>query len=61
MENKELQELEEFTLEDIIKEFSDHPETIESAEETPEVVEEAAEEVSEEPVAEEPVAEEPVV
>ena len=25
MEDKELQELEEFTLEDIIKEFSDHP------------------------------------
>ena len=25
MENKELQELEEFSLEDIIREFSDHP------------------------------------
>ena len=25
MEDKELQELEEFTLEDIIREFSDHP------------------------------------
>ena len=53
MENKELQELEEFTLEDIIKEFSDHPETIEAAEEIPEVAEEVAEEVSEETVAEE--------
>ena len=41
MEDKELQELEEFTLEDIIKEFSDHP--IETLKE-----EEQAEEQSEE-------------
>ena len=58
MENKELQELEEFTLEDIIKEFSDHPETIEPAEEIPEAAEEAVETVSEETVTEE-ITEEP--
>lgn len=71
MEEKELLELEEFTLEDIIKEFSDHPQeevTEEApAQETPaeeaaeEVVEalpaETAEEGSEAPVEE--VAEEP--
>ena len=38
MEDKELRELEEFTLEDIIREFSDHPETVLSAE-VPEAVE----------------------
>ena len=64
MEDKERQELEEFTLEDIIREFSDHPaEETEKPEETaPETAEEAAEEPAEEPV-EEPVeepAEEPV-
>ena len=50
MENKELQELEEFTLEDIIKEFSDHPETAAPArEETEEIpAEEAVEEAAEE-------------
>ena len=58
MENKELQELEEFTLEDIIKEFSDHPETIEPTEEIPEAAEEAVETVSEETVMEE-ITEEP--
>ena len=42
MEDKELQELEEFTLEDIIREFSDHP------------VESAAVELPEEEPAEEP-------
>ena len=59
MENKELQELEEFTLEDIIKEFSDHPETAEPArEETEEIpVEEAVEESAEEETAEETAAE----
>ena len=51
MEDKELRELEEFTLEDIIREFSDHPETVLSAEvpeavETPtEVTEEMPEEI----------------
>lgn len=58
MENKELQELEEFTLEDIIKEFSDHPEAVQPAEEVEEPAEETAEEVAEETVAEE-TAEEP--
>ena len=69
MEDKELQELEEFTLEDIIKEFSDHPvaETKEEEteaepvlEEIPEeaTAEEPAEEVSEEMVSEDVAAEE---
>ena len=56
MENKEPQELEEFTLEDIIKEFSDHPETVDPVQE--EVAEEAAEETAEE-TADEQVEEEP--
>ena len=44
MEDKELQELEEFTLEDIIREFSDHPVEAVSAE----LSEEAPAEVPEE-------------
>ena len=75
MEDKELLDLEEFTLEDIIREFSDHPieeanepeETVvleEPEEEVPEqlpVIEEVPEEIPavEEPVEEAPVAEEP--
>ena len=48
MEDKELLDLEEFTLEDIIREFSDHPYE-EPAEETPEeAVEQAEEEAAEE-------------
>ena len=73
MEDKQFQELEEFSLEDIIKEFSDHPqeaETVlpadvaaeepETAEENTEATEEALEatEVSAEAVPEETVAEE---
>ena len=49
MEDKELQELEEFTLEDIIREFSDHPVeevSVELSEEAPATVPE--EEISEE-------------
>ena len=49
MEDKELQELEEFTLEDIIREFSDHPVeevSVELSEEAPAAVPE--EEISEE-------------
>ena len=70
MENKELQELEEFTLEDIIKEFSDHPETAEPAEpareETEEIpaeeaVEDSAEEETAEETAAEVMAEEPTI
>ena len=71
MEDKELQELEEFSLEDIIKEFSDHPHAVPAEEEMPaqdaeeEVVpQEAPVEAEEEPVEaeEEPVEaeEEPV-
>lgn len=72
MEDKEIQELEEFSLEDIIKEFSDHPHAVPAEEEIPaqdaeeevvpqeapvEVEEASAEEVI--PVAEElPAAEE---
>ena len=63
MEDKELLELEEFTLEDIIREFSDYPaeetdapEVTEATEQ--EVVEEPAEETPEEPVEE--TVEEPV-
>ena len=67
MENKELQELEEFSLEDIIKEFSDHPqeENVELPEdvlieelriaeipEVPEAAEETAEQVEKVPAAE---------
>ena len=53
MEDKELLELEEFTLEDIIREFSDHP--YEEPKEEPQ--EEPAEEMTEEPAEEEvPVA-----
>ena len=49
MEDKELQELEEFTLEDIIREFSDHPFEEPAQEEVTEEQETAAgEEVSEE-------------
>lgn len=50
MEDKELPELEEFTLEDIIKEFSDHPaaETKEAVPENVTAMEEAAEETAEE-------------
>ena len=50
MEDKELQELEEFTLEDIIKEFSDHP--IVETNEKPIEERPAAEEVTEAPVEE---------
>ena len=60
MEEKELQELEEFTLEDIIKEFSDYPQE-EVQEEAPvaeEPVEAPAEEVVEELILEETPAEE---
>ena len=35
MEDKEIQELEEFSLEDIIKEFSDHPHAVPAEEEIP--------------------------
>ena len=58
MEDKELQELEEFTLEDIIREFSDHPVeevSVELSEEAPaaapeeEISEEQAEAEQEEP------------
>ena len=58
MEDKELQELEEFTLEDIIREFSDHPVeevSVELSEEAPatapeeEIFEEQAEAEQEEP------------
>ena len=55
MEDKELQELEEFSLEDIIREFSDHP--IPKQEEVTEEVP-AEEAVTEEVIAEEEVAEE---
>ena len=69
MEDKELQELEEFTLEDIIKEFSDHPVAEIKEEETEaepvleEIPEEAtaegpAEEVGEEVVSEDATVEE---
>jgi len=52
MEDKELQELEDFTLEDIIKEFSDHPHAVPAAEEEiPQ--EEPAEEMPSEAVIEE--------
>ena len=69
MEDKELQELEEFSLEDIIKEFSDHPHAVPAEEEMPaqdaeeEVVpQEAPVEAEEEPVEaeEEPVEAEEV-
>ena len=68
MEKKELQEQEEFTLEDIIKEFSDHPETVEPAQEEAvqeEPVEEAApeepaQEKVEAPAAAEEIAEESI-
>ena len=55
MEDKELQELEEFTLEDIIKEFSDHPvaETKEEETEAEPVLEEIPEEATAEGPAEE--------
>ena len=60
MDDKELLELEEFTLEDIIREFSDHPyEEPKEPEETALESEEAAEEVAEAP-AEELPREEPV-
>ena len=61
MEDKELRELEEFTLEDIIREFSDHPETVLSAE-VPEAVEtptEVTEEMPEEILEAEETPEEP--
>lgn len=61
MEDKELQEV-EFTLEDIIREFSDHPvekPAEEAVSEAP-AEESAAEEIPEEPVAEESSEEEPV-
>ena len=48
MEDKELQELEEFSLEDIIREFSDHPMSVK--EETAQETEPAAEEVPAEEV-----------
>ena len=50
MEDKELQELEEFSLEDIINEFSDHPHATPAEEEIP--AQDAEEEVipQEEPV-----------
>ena len=57
MEDKELQELEEFTLEDIIREFSDHP--IPEQEEAAE--DKAAEEVAVEEAAEETAVEEVAV
>ena len=63
MENKELQELEEFTLEDIIKEFSNHPETVEPAQEEPveeAAPEEPAQEKVEEPAAAEEITEESI-
>ena len=50
MEKKELQELEEFTLEDIIREFSDHPEAVRPMDQAPE---ELPEEVPQEPEVEE--------
>lgn len=55
MEDKELQELEEFTLEDIIKEFSDHPVAEIKEEETE--AEPVLEEIPEEAPAEEPAEE----
>lgn len=55
MEDKELQELEEFTLEDIIREFSDHPVAEIKEEETE--AEPVLEEIPEEAVTEEPVEE----
>ena len=55
MEDKELQELEEFTLEDIIKEFSDHPVAEIKEEETE--AEPVLEEIPEETTAEEPAEE----
>ena len=55
MEDKELQELEEFTLEDIIKEFSDHPVAEIKEEETE--AEPVLEEIPEEATAEEPAEE----
>ena len=56
MEDKELQELEEFTLEDIIREFSDHPVPLEEESSEEETV--TAETPAEEPVEEAIVAEE---
>lgn len=53
MENKEPQELEEFTLEDIIKEFSDHPEAAEPEQPAEASAEEPVEAIAEVP-AEEP-------
>ena len=55
MEDKELQELEEFTLEDIIREFSDHPVAEIKEEETE--AEPVLEEIPEETTAEEPAEE----
>ena len=58
MEDKELQELEEFSLEDIIKEFSDHPAVeLEEEEEAPVSETAAEEEIPAEPA---PVAEETI-
>lgn len=61
MEDKELLEKEEFTLEDIIREFSDHPYEEPAEESVEESMEEPVEEPAEEPVEEpaEEVAEEP--
>lgn len=59
MDDKELREQEEFTLEDIIREFSDHP-VAEIKEDTLEE-EAAAEETAEETAAEEEATEEPAV
>ena len=56
-ENEEIQELEEFTLEDIIREFSDHPYTEPAEAEQQEEKTDAEESVTEE--AEELPAEEP--
>ena len=59
MEDKELREQEEFTLEDIIKEFGDHPKTAEPVQESP--AEETVGASDEETVAEEAAVEEPTV
>ena len=48
MEDKELQELEEFSLEDIINEFSDHPHAAPAAEEESSAEEEIPQEKTEE-------------
>ena len=56
MEDKELQELEEFTLEDIIREFSDHPYEEPAKEKTVEAEPQDAETEAEAPAEEEPEA-----